>query len=256
LSKHFGRFPFLLSLITVAALSASAMFLLKSHEASHRAQLAVGYCLVILGVAWIRSLERRLADAGLPRWVFWPFFLIIFTACLGGHLMKKITGPETLGLFLLLQLPAMLFQSQPVAAEPSPRTVAPAPRKPARPVTPIGAVEFSIYLFLLVNLWYVLHLLHIDVSGFVHVKALRIGLDGASVLLLAPWILCVRGRLQALGRLRWAMHFCALTLIPCLLLFYFNEMRFLQALILFAVLQIPAIILRREWISKRFISED
>jgi hypothetical protein len=150
----------------------------------------------------------------------------------------------------------MLFQSQPLAVEPSPLKVAPAPRKPARPVTPIGAVEFAIYLFLLVNLWNVLHLLHIDVSGFVQVKTLRLALDAGSWLLCVPWILCVRGRLKALGRLRWAMHFCAFTLIPCLLLIYFEEMRFLQALILFTVLQIPAILLRREWISARFISED
>lgn len=256
MSKNLSRIPFLISLIAVAALSAGAMLLLKAHAESHHAQLAVGYCLVILGVVWIRSLGSRLMDAGLPRWAFWPFFLIVFTACLGGHLMKKITGPETLGLFLLLQLPAMLFQSQPLAVESLPQTVAPAPKKPARPVTPISAVEFAIYLFLLINLWNVLHLLFSDVSAFTHVKALRIGLDGASALLLIPWFFSLRGRLKALGRAHWTMHFCAFTLIPCLLLFYFREMRFLQALILFATLQIPAIFLRREWISARFIPED
>ena len=256
MSKNLSRIPFLFSLIVVAALSAGAMLSLKSHAGSHRAEYAVGYCLVLLGVFWIRSLGSRLADAGLPSWTFWPFFLIIFTACLGGHLMKKITGPETLGLFFLLQLPVMLFQSQLVAAEPSPQKVEPARRKPARPITPIGAVEFAIYLFLLVNLWNVLRLLLIDVSSFDQVKNLRIGLASASVLLLIPWIFSIRGRLKALGRARWTMHFCALTLIPCLLLVYFRELRISQALILFTILQIPIILLRREWIFARLIPED
>jgi hypothetical protein len=251
-----SRISFLISLIAVAALGGGAMRLLAAHAESHHAQLAVGYCLAILGVVWIRSLGSRLIDAGLPRWAFWPFFLIVFTACFGGHIMKKITGPETLGLFLLLQLPAMLFQSQPLAAESSPQAVAPAPRKPAPPVTPIGAVEFAIYLFLLVNLWTVLHLLLSDVSGFAHVKALRLALDAGSCLLLVAWFFSVRGRLKALGRLRWTIHFCALALIPCLLLFYFREMHFLQALLLFTILQIPAVFLRREWISARLIPED
>jgi hypothetical protein len=257
LSKNLSRIPFLFSLITVSVLSGGVIHLMQAHAESHRAQLAVGYCLAVLGVVWIRSLESRLRNAGLPNWAFWPYFLIVFTACFGGHALKVTSGPETLGLFLLLQLPAMLFQSQ--AAESSQQTydrVAQPPKKPARPVTPIGAVEFAIYLFLLVNLWNVLHLLLGDVSGFSHVKALRIAMNAGSWLLLAPWFFSVRGRLKALGRLRWTMHFCALTLIPCLLLFYFRELGFLQALILFTVLQIPVIFLRRNWISARFISED
>jgi hypothetical protein len=256
LSKHFSRALFLISLVLVAVLGAGAMHLLQAHAGSHHAQLAVGYCLAILGVFWIRSLERRLIDAGLPRWSFWPYFLVVFTACFGGHTLKIISGPETLGLFLLLQLPAMLFQSQPLAAESLPQAGAPALRKPVRPVAPISAVEFTVHLFLLGNLWNVLHLLYSDVSGFTHVKTLRIALNAGSWLLLTPWFFSVRGRLKAMGRLRWTMHFCALTLIPCLLLYYFREMRFLQALVLFGVLQIPVILLRREWISARLIPED
>jgi hypothetical protein len=62
--------------------------------------------------------------------------------------------------------------------------------------------------------------------------------------------------MQALHRVRWTMHFCALTLVPCLLLFYFRELRFPQALLLFAILQIPVIFLRLEWIPPRLIPED
>jgi hypothetical protein len=246
-------------LIVVAALSAGAMRLLAAHAGSHRAQLAVGYCLVLLGVVWVKSLGSRLSNAGLPRWTFWPFFLIVFTACFGGHALKMTSGPETLGLFLLLQLPAMLFQSQPTPADQADANTvegAQKQRKPTRPVVPISAVEFAIFLTLLANLWNVLYLLHWDVGGFAHAKALRLAMTVAFWLLCVPWYLSVRGRLKALGRLRWTMHFCALTIFPSLLLFYFREIRFLQALILFAALQTPAIFLRREWISARLIPED
>jgi hypothetical protein len=215
----------------------------------------VQFSLVLLGVFWIRSLESRLADAGLPRWSFWPYFLIVFTACFGGHALKTISAPETLGLFLLLQLPAVLFQSQPAPAHTDVDT-SQALKKPARPVTPIGAVEFSIYLFLLVNLWNVLHLLQSDVSGFAHAKTLRLALLAGSWLLCVPWFYSVRGRFRALGWMRWTMLFCALTSLPCLLLFYFRELHFLQVLILFTALQLPAIFLRRKGIPARVIYED
>jgi hypothetical protein len=198
-------------------------------------------------------------DAGLPRWTFWPFFLIVFTACFGGHVTKRINGPETLGLFLLLQLPAVLFQSQPSSSELLARESgrdAPLRGKPARKVTPIGAIEFAIYLLLIVNLWNVLYLLRGDVSGYLQVKTMRMAMDAASTLLGVAWYFALRGRLKALDRVRWTMHFCALTLVPCLLLFYFRELRFLQALILFTALQIPAVFLRCEWIPARWVPED
>jgi hypothetical protein len=133
---------------------------------------------------------------------------------------------------------------------------APATKKPARPVAPMGALEFAIYLFLLVNLWNVLHLLLSDVSVFSRVNTLRLALNAASALLIVPWFFSLRGRMKALGRVRWTMHFSVLTLIPCLLLFYFREMHFLPALILFTALQVPVIFLRRDWISAKWISED
>ncbi len=254
LSKRLGRLPFLISLIGVAALGFCALRLLQAHSDSRHAHFAVGYCLVILGVVWVRSLESRLQDAGLPRWVFWPFFLIVFTACLGGHLAKIITGPETLGLFLLLQLPAILFQSHSAPAQRGDESE-PVKKKPTRPIAPINAVEFAIFLFLLINLWNVLHLLFGDVSGFTHGRALRFALNTGSWLLLVPWYFTIRGRLQALGCARWTAHFCTLTLIPCLLLFYFHELHFFHSLILFAILQLPAIFLERRWISERLIAE-
>lgn len=257
-SKRFGRIQFLLSCSLAAGLSGAVMKLMQAHAGSHRALLAVVYCLALLGVVWIRSLENRLADAGLPRWSFWPYFLIVFTACYGGHALRVASGPELLGLFMLLQLPAVLFQSQPLVELLPQKTggVVQEHRKPAWPVTQIGAVEFVVYLALVLNLWNVLHLLRSDVNGFAHAKNIRMAMDAVSVLLCLPWLYLIRRRMKALGRLRWAPHFYFLTLIPCLLLFYFRELRFLQALILFAILQIPLAFLRREWMPARLIPED
>jgi hypothetical protein len=265
LKKQFGRITFLLSCVLVAGLSGAALRLLQAHAGSRRAWMAVGYCLILLGVFWIRSLERRLADAGLPRWSFWPYFLIVFTGCLAAHGLKVATSQETLELFLLLQLPAVLFGSKSAPAELSPRSAflekafsrfASQNHKPARPVEPLGAVEFAVFVLLIAGLWQVLHLLRDDVGGMAHSRAWRYTLDAGSWLLCVPWFFSVRGRLKALGRMRWTMVFCAMVFFPCLLLFYFREISFQWAIVLFIVLQIPAVLLRRELIPARFFPED
>ena len=255
LYKQLGRITFLLSCLLVAGLSAAALRLLQPHAESRRAWMAVGYCLILLGVFWIRSLERRLADAGLPRWSFWPYFLIVFTGCLAAHGLKVATSPETLALFLLLQLPAVLFESKSAPAELSPEGVK-LPVKPARPVTPLGAFEFAVFVLLIAGLWQVLHLLRGDVSGMAYSRAWRYALDAGSWLLCVPWFFSVRGRLKALGRMRWTMVFCAMVFFPRLLLFYFREISFQWAIVLFIVFQIPVIILRRGSISARVIPVD
>jgi hypothetical protein len=89
-----------------------------------------------------------------------------------------------------------------------------------------------------------------------HLRNWRYALDAGSWLLCVPWFFSVRGRLKALGRMRWTMVFCATVFFPCLLLFYFREISFQWALVLFAALQIPAVLLRRELIPARFFPED
>ena len=255
LHKQFGRITFLLSCVLVAGLSGAALRLLQAHAESRRAWMAVGYCLSLLGVFWIRSLERRLADAGLPRWSFWPYFLIVFTGCLAAHGLKVATSPETLALFLLLQLPAVLFESKSAPAELSPEGVK-HPVKPARPVMPLGAVEFAVFVLLIAGLWQVLHLLRGDVGGMAHARNWRYALDAGSWLLCVPWFFSVRGRLKALGWMRSTKVLCAVVLISCLLMFYFREINFPQAIVLFVVLQIPVIFLRRKSISASILPVD
>jgi hypothetical protein len=254
-----GRIKFLLSLALIAVLGGALLRLWRPHAGSPRAMLLLEYCLALLGVFWIRNLERRLRDAGLPRWSFWPYFLIVFTACFAAHALRFANLPQTIALFFLLQLPAILFQSTPAPAELLPESASattPPKSQPARPVTPLGAIEFAVYLLLIAGLWQVMHLLRGDVRGLPHARALRQALDAASVLLSLPWFFSVRGRLKSLGRARWTLLFCVAVLALCLLPLAFRLIGFPLAIVLFVALQIPVIFLRREAISARFFPAD
>lgn len=247
LYRKIGRMAFLLTSVLVAALCGVALKLLQAHNDSHRALLAVESGFVLLGVLWLRSLERRLMDANLPRWIFWPYFLFVFAACSGAHVLKVANGPQTLALFILLQLPLTLYRG---------RTVHAGKSKPARRVAPLAALDFAVYLFLIVGLWHVLHLLRGDVIFMPHSHALKYALDGGAVFLGILWILSVRGRLKALGRLSWTLDYCFLVLIPCLLLLTLEVTSFSHTLILFVILQIPAVFMTRESIPARVFPID
>jgi len=261
LSRQIGRITFLLTSLVVAAAGGGALYLLRSHAESRRVFLAVEYGFVLLGVFWLRSLERRLQDAGLPRWSFWPYFLIVFTGCLGAHVLDLTNSLQTLVLFLLLQLPAVLFPSERplphgvVVEGASSRSISQA-NKPGRPVTPLGAGEFAIYLVLIAGLWAVLHLLRGDVTGISGARAFKLALDAGSGIVCILWIFSVRGRLKALGRMRWTLYFCFVVLALCVLPFAFRGITFQHALVLFAVLQLPIAVLRRKFISARVFPAD
>ena len=128
--------------------------------------------------------------------------------------------------------------------------------KRARPVTPLAAYEFAVYVLLIAGLWQVMHLLRGDVSGLAHSHGLKYALDGGSAFLCVLWIFCMRGRLMALGRLSWTLDYCTVVLTPCLLLFGLRLTSFTHAVILFVILQIPVVLVRRESISARFFPED
>jgi hypothetical protein len=197
----------------------------------------------------------------LPRWSFWPYFLIVFTGCLGAHVLDLTNSLQTLVLFLLLQLPAVLFPSERplphgvVVEGASSRSISQA-NKPGRPVTSLGAVEFAIYLVLIAGLWAVLHLLRGDVTGISGARAFKLALDAGSGIVCILWIFSVRGRLKALGRMRWTLYFCFVVLALCVLPFAFRGITFQHALVLFAVLQLPIAVLRRKFISARVFPAD
>jgi hypothetical protein len=216
----------------------------------------VGYGMVLLGVFWTRALDCRLRDAGLPRWSFWPYFLIVFTGCLGANALKFTNTAETLALFLVLQLPALLLPPKAAPAESSLKTVnaeetaklAALHKRNARPVTPLGAIEFAVYILLIAGLLFVLHLLRGDLAGLALPRALRYALDVLSTLLCVPWIFSVRGRLNSLGLMRWSPIYCVLVLIASVVPFALHLVSFQHSLVVFAVLQLPAVLLRREFI--------
>jgi hypothetical protein len=162
----------------------------------------------------------------------------------------------------VLQLPAIVFSSEPAPAESSPQLagqeetpkLAPTRKqKPARPVTPIGAIQFAVYVLLIAGLWNVLHLLRGDVAFMPNARVLRYALDAGSALLWVPWIFAVRGRLASLGLKRWVPSFCSIMLIACAVPAALGVLSFQHALVLFVVLQIPTIILRQEFIPARLI---
>jgi hypothetical protein len=245
--------------VLVAVFCGGAFYLLRSHAGNRHLLLAVAYGLVVLGVFWLRSLDRRLMDMGWPRWSFWPCFLAIFTACLGAHVLKIIEGPETLVLFIVLQIPLAVWPGKSAPGEllaEGANLSASQAGKPARKVTPIDALEFAVYVVLIAGLLHVLHLLRIDVSGMAHSRALKLALDAGSVLLCVLWIFSAKGRLKALGQMRWTLVFCSVVLIPCLLLFALRVINFPHALVLFVALQIPAVLIRRESTVARFFPVD
>jgi hypothetical protein len=259
LSKQMGRVTFLLSSVLVAVLCGGAFYLLRTHAENRHLLLAAAYGLVVLGVFWLRSLERRLMDMGWPRWCFWPCFLTIFTACFGAHVLKIVDGPEILALFIALQIPLAVWPGIPAPSEllaEGANLSASQTSKPARKVTPIDAFEFAVYVLLIAGLLHVLHLLRIDVSGMAHSRALKLAIDAGSGLLCVLWIFSARGRLKALGQMRWTLVFCSVVLIPYLLLFALRVINFPHALVLFVALQIPAVLIRRESTVARFFPVD
>ena len=235
LKNQFGRFAFLLSCALFAGFCGGAVFLLHSHPGSHRLLLAVQFSLVVAGVFWIRALESRLSDAGLPRWSFWPYFVLVFTAFFAAHALKLANAPETLAFFLLLQIPALLFGRPASAARQSDRQVA-----------VIGAFEFALYLLLITGVWYVLHLLRGDVNGMAHARTLKLALDALTALLCLPWFFSVRGRLSSCGFAHWTMVYCAVVLAACMMPLALGVIGFPFALLLFLALQLPAVLMRRQ----------
>ena len=394
--KQIGRLTFLLSSACVAGLSAGALLLQQSHPDSNRVAAAVKISLVLLGVFWVRSLERRLADAGLPRWCFWPYFLAVSVACAGVHARGILGVPETLAFFVLVQIPTVLFPSKPgwlhqgaiqagsrgesypdykrpvgrfqfllrvlliatlfaalsqlargagageamwemrigivlfafvwiysvegrvldaglpgwlsipyclilpgvcvlphalkiidlravlalfvvlqiptiffrsraldavpaadgASEKENSRMSAVHEGQPVRPAMRLGGFEFAVYILLIAGLWYVLHLLRGDVEGGPMSWALVSGLDAGALFVCVLWVISVKGRLRDAGLRPWAIDFCLIVFAASLLPLAFGVARFPLALVVFAVLQIPAVVVRRGQIPSRFVPID
>jgi hypothetical protein len=226
--------------VVIAALGGVAARLMQSHAENRHIYFALEYSLIILAVVWLRSLERRLLDAGLPRWSFWPYFLFVFTACFGAH-AHRVDGPRTLALFVVLQIPAFLLQSKPAGGESLPggarQEAARSYPKYLRPVGP--------YLFLL-------RLLLIAAFGAALLNLVqRTGRSVAwgefclaLVILGFVWIYNVEGRMFDAQLPSWASAaYCVMVPGACFLPLLLHDLGLHAALALFVVLQIPTVFL-------------
>ncbi len=237
LNKQMSSMNYLLSSLAIAVLCGGAGLLSRSHAENRHVLLAVQYSLMVLGVLWLRGLERRLENAGLPRWSFWPYFLFVFTVCFGAH-AKGLGGPRTLALFLLLQIPAFLLQSQPASGESVTGAAEKARRgypgflHPARP-----------FLFLLravVLGGFAAALLHLaQRTG----RGVALGEMGLALLLAGlAWVYNVEGRALDAQLPSWVpAAYCLAAPGLCLLPFLLHRVSLPVALALFVVLQIPTV---------------
>lgn len=234
LLKQMGRITFLLSSLLVAVACGVAFRLLQAHPESRRFTYAVAAGLIFLGVFWIRSVEGRLMDAGLPRWLFWPYFLIVFASCAAAHVLKILDSQQTLMLFVAIQLPTVLLESNPASERREEMRRYPAYNKP------VGRFLFLLRLLLLAALWGALFHLQAATGWGLALLEMRLGL----VLVAFFWIYNVEGRLMDAGLPRWcSVPYCLIVPALCLVPVYLKvtEDTHPLALALFVLLQIPAV---------------
>jgi hypothetical protein len=185
--------------------------------------------------------------------------------CVLPHLLKIVNVQIALALFVVLQIPTIFFGSRAVAAgfeaqENDGQAASSSPAKhegkPVRKSAGLDGIEFAVYTLLIAGLWYVLHLLRGDVGFGPFSIALACMLDVLALILFFLWLICVRGRFRDAGLLPWAMDFCLIVLTASMLPFAFDVVRFPVALVVFGVLQIPGVFIRRGSVSAKFLPVD
>ena len=251
--KPVGRFQFLLRVVLIGALFASLLQLARGAGPGVAAwEMRCG--IVLFALVWISSVESRVMDAGLPPWVSIAYCLILPGISAMPHFLKVFNLHVAVGLFVVLQVPTILFKSRaprdgPLAmgANEQEDAALAAMRgcKPVHPDLSLDGVEFAVYTLLIAGLWSVMHLLRGDAGRGAMSWAPDVALDAGAMFLCALWVICVTGRLRNAGLLSWAVDFCLFILAASLLPLAFGVISFQGALLVFAALQIPALFIRR-----------
>jgi hypothetical protein len=125
-----------------------------------------------------------------------------------------------------------------------------------KPAGSLDGIEFAVYALLIAGLWYVLHLLRGDAGYGVLAWVLDSALDAGALFLCVLWTICVRRRLRNASVQPWALDFCLIVFTVSLLPLAFRAISFPQALLLFAALQIPAVLVRSGSIWTKFLPAD
>lgn len=235
-----GRFMFLLYALVIGAMWAALLPLLeietKTHEwTSLRFITMFGGSIALLW--WLRCVEDRVLDAGLPRWYGWPYGLSWFCACM--YLASKFPhGDMALLLFVLLQIPTVFLRSKPAVVEPQLGGPSRAGAgKPARQEKPVG--RFTIMLIAVVF-----------AALSVGLRPLEVGqwrvLDQIVYFLFLPvWMIWLEGRLRDAGIPNWCFPpYAFILLITLGLPWEFKAIDNTTALMLFVLLQIPTLYFR------------
>jgi hypothetical protein len=124
----------------------------------------------------------------------------------------------------------------------------------ARPDPSLDGVEFAVYTVLIAGLWYVMHLLRGDAGLGPRSWVPDLGLDTGALLLCVLWTICVAWRLRNVGLPSLAVDFCLFILATSLLPLALGVISFPVSLLIFAVLQIPAVFMRRKTMPTRDLS--
>jgi hypothetical protein len=250
--KPVGRILFLFYALIIAAMWAALFPLLeiefKMHGGSSLRFVAMfgGW---VPGLWWLRCVDGRLLDAGLPRWYRWPYgFAWLFFACFC-LTMNTRHGFMALLLFLIFQIPNVFLRSKPAAVESQPCGPSREAEKASRPEKPVGRFTFILIVVLFAAL-------------SVGLRPLEHGdwrvLDQIVYFILLPvWMISLESRLLGTGMPDWCFPPYAFILLLTLgLPWEFKAIDNTRAFMFFVLLQIPTVFLRTKPIGVVTSTQD
>ena len=252
-NKPVGRSQFVLRVALIGALFATLLQLARLAGPGVTAwELRIG--VVLITFVWILSVEGRVLDAGLPRWVSIAYCLILPAMSALPHFLNMFNLHFALGLFVVLQIPTVFVQSRAPQGEPTSSDADGKDRagllsKRSREAVGAGrsldGIEFAVYTLLIAGVWYVAHLLRGDAGRGPMSWAADLASDSGTLVLCVLWVICVTRRLRDSNLQFWAVDFWLFILVASMLPFAFGAINIQAALLIFAALQIPAVFIPR-----------
>jgi uncharacterized membrane protein YhaH (DUF805 family) len=238
-----GRFVFLLRVMLVAACWA-ALFQLVQRAGSELALSELGLIAVLFAVLWIFDVDGRFMDAGVPGSYSIYYQVTVPLVSILPFVLKVLTIPQALALFVMVQIPTILLRSKPenaavLAWNASHEETLKKRRlrriERGRNVPHDQRIFFTMCVVLIAVLW---NSRYTWVGG-ANVKIEPLAVDLASCFLCFIWAVLVGMRLGESGLSRWHKETFLFLMAACLLPFAYKVIDFDQMLWLFVLLQIP-----------------